>query len=381
MTLKRLILAFVMSATLATYLFTDDKETIHRSLSSDGDSVVRDPRTVQRKMNQIPPSSVTSNPAPDKQARTSNKVKVDSSLALKPVSPHATNKVKADTSSEIKPISPRATMKVNADDSSEIKPISPQATIKVIANAPLEVKPSSPQATNKVKSDASLQLKLSSPQQQVGNLRQVPVESRRGSETLSIMSRANAGRAMTADQDQSSQGLMTSKLRPLQTSAKNDEHQATNSIQAQVPGALQDNTPKGSTPQVEDVGVRDTKVSVDRATVEQTAIVQPLSPTRTGQSKPVENALAQGVKGDEQEHKEIVLTKQDEVDDEEEDAQGLQKLLRETEPLPGQRKVDELLKAHRGNREADDVSNKDFEKERFFRLMYGRSKPNKAGEY
>jgi hypothetical protein len=38
--------------------------------------------------------------------------------------------------------------------------------------------------------------------------------------------------------------------------------------------------------------------------------------------------------------------------------------------LPGRVKVDELLKAHGGDRDMDDVSNKDAEKEPFFRLMY-----------
>lgn len=38
--------------------------------------------------------------------------------------------------------------------------------------------------------------------------------------------------------------------------------------------------------------------------------------------------------------------------------------------LPGQVKVDKLLKAHRGDRDMHDVSNKDAEKEPFFRLMY-----------
>ncbi|KAI2489677.1 hypothetical protein MHU86_24905 [Fragilaria crotonensis] len=331
---KRLIVAFTIAAALATFLLPDDEETIHRSLASQSNSVVRDPRTVQRKMNQIL-TSQASNPASESQGhrmQTANTVKANATLEMKPASPQVINQIKANVPREMKPVSPQVINKVNANPPREMKPVSPQVINKVKANASLETKPISPQATNKAKLDAALETKPISPRQQVGNLRQVPVESRRVSGTLSVMSRASSGRAMTIDE-------------------------------------------------ADAVGGGDTEVSLDRAAVEQTASGQPLVPTTTGESKALEKPLAKQDEDDEPEQKEVVPTNQDKSDDENDNAQALQKLLQESGPLPGQEKVDELLKAHRGNRDVDDVSNKDVEKERVFRLMYGRSKPNKTGEY
>lgn len=381
---KRLIVAFTIAAALATFLLPDDEETVHRSLASQSNSVVRDPRTVQRKMNQIPTTSQASNPASESQGhrmQTANTVKANASLEMKPASPQVTNQVKANAPREMKPVSPQVINKVNANPPREMKPVSPQVINKVKANASLETKPISPQATNKAKLDAALETKPISPRQQVGNLRQVPVESRRVSGTLSVMSRASSGRAMTIDEGASAQVPMTSNLRPLQTSDKVTTHQSGSNVQAQVPSALQMNTPKGSVSQADTVGARHTEVSLDRAAVEQTASVQPLVSTTTGESKALEKPLEKQDEDDEPEQKEVVPTNQDKSDDENDNAQALQKLLQESGPLPGQEKVDELLKVHRGNRDVDDVSNKDVEKERFFRLMYGRSKPNKTGEY
>jgi trimeric autotransporter adhesin len=49
-----------------------------------------------------------------------------------------------------------------------------------------------------------------------------------------------------------------------------------------------------------------------------------------------------------------------------------------SEILPGQDKVDEMVKQFRGNVESHEVTNKHTEKERYYRLMYGRSKPVKS---
>ena len=70
---------------------------------------------------------------------------------------------------------------------------------------------------------------------------------------------------------------------------------------------------------------------------------------------------------------------EDMTEDQKDNAKVLKKLMLESAakvPLPGQSKVDAMMKVHLDGRDKDDVSNKDSEKERFYRLMYGRSKPN-----
>lgn len=201
-----------------------------------------------------------------------------------------------------------------------------------------------------VKAAASSEMQSTTQQQHLGNLRHaVPTESRSGLEKLDVASRAVAttGNTMTANQEQDlSSNKKVSAL-------------------------------KGSVPQPDTMGGRNSEVSVT-APLNPTVNVEPLVSMEAIPSKPEEE---KSLSTHEDEQDAIVSVNEEMAQDEKEDAQTLLKRLRQSEPLPGQVKVDELLKAHRGDRDVDDVSNKDAEKERFFRLMYGRSKPSKFVEY
>jgi trimeric autotransporter adhesin len=69
---------------------------------------------------------------------------------------------------------------------------------------------------------------------------------------------------------------------------------------------------------------------------------------------------------------------EEEEEEESSSSSSLFSLADSSEILPGQDKVDEMVKQFRGNVESHEVTNKHTEKERYYRLMYGRSKPVKS---
>jgi hypothetical protein len=323
--MTRIQLAVICSAlaATATYLTSSNGEVVHRSLTAYS-NLIQDPRTVQSKISQLPQSM----PTPRAEGKSF------------PVSTNFGNKNGI--------VQKRLTTQINS------LAFMPAVNIANTQGLP----------TSKVNSNFdSVQ----------NSLNQFTISQQ--ASRVSQMQAHNIVPPNPGSQPQSSGIQKTSNLRPIQLNT-DIAHQTQNQIQSKSI-TVTENLLKVQTGPTEGRTLPIPRASLDHGT-EQNKQIHPSQRAESGPEP-------KGQGHDEEDDKgEAVATNNNMTEEEKSNAKLLNSLLRDsgsTIDMTSPAHLPAMLKSQRAGSNMDDLSNRDAEKQRFLKLMYGRSKPNKSGEY